>query len=156
MEKGKSAEGNDQGRQAIASQPVKNVIDIIEDSDSRSDIDIPLKQRTPVLENSDNHLTAHAQSSDQKINMVDSVTLPKATRLVTRGQIHSKRAATELKDLDVPNLKARVSFASARTITSKPFVALDPASIRRGFQEGGASSKKEDLKKCKYYMISYG
>ena len=104
MEKGKSAEGNDQGRQAIASQPVKNVIDIIEDSDSRSDIDIPLK---PVLENPDNHLTAHAQSSDQKINMVDSVTLPKATRLVTRGQIHSKRAATELKDLDVPNLKAR-------------------------------------------------
>jgi hypothetical protein len=63
----------------------------------------------------------------------------------TRG---AKRAATQLKA--VP--KARVSFASARTI-SKPFIPLDPASIRRGFQEGGASSKKEDLKKSTYIML---
>lgn len=161
FENGKSDEENDQGIMVIASQPVKKVMDTasgmtqarIEVSDSHSDIDIPLKHRTPVSENSNRHLTAHAQSSDQnqKIITVDRVSLSKAA---IRGPIHSKHAATQLNDLDVPNLKARVSFASARTTTSKPFVALDPASIRRGFQEGGASSKKEDLKKC-MYIISY-
>ena len=65
-------------------------------------------------------------------------------KLAEAFQSRPKHAATQLKE--VP--KARVSFASARTTgTPKPFVPLDPASIRRGFQVGGANSKTEDLKK---------
>jgi len=44
-----------------------------------------------------------------------------------------------------PAPKARVSFASARTSSPKPFVTLDPDSIRRGLQEGGENSKKRDI-----------
>jgi hypothetical protein len=59
-------------------------------------------------------------------------------------------AVTQLKEAP----RARVSFASARTIPNlKPFVPLDSASIRRGFQKGGASSKKEYLKKGAYYVV---
>lgn len=100
--------------------------------------DIPL-----ILENS-NGRTSSQSAQSIRLAVVDLEVIQ-----------NLKLAATQLKVMP----KARVSFASARTTIPnlKPFVLLDPASIRRGFQEGGASTKKEDLKKGMYYvMLSYG
>ena len=104
-------------------------------------VNIPL-----VLENS--HGRTSSQSAQSTYTLRPAVVDLEAIK-------NPKRATTQLKVMP----KARVSFASARTTIPnlKPFVLLDPASIRWGFQEGGASSKKEDLKKGMYYiMLSYG
>jgi hypothetical protein len=104
------------------------VIDI-EDLESVSrpespDVNIPLK-RALVVENSESN--SHS----------------------TQGP---KRATTQLKEVPRVRVAFASASASARTVP-KPFVPLDPASIRRGFQEGGASSRKEDLKKGTYDVV---
>ena len=103
------------------------------DSDSDSEVDGPLTKQhasASVLENSNG---LHSTSSTQSSHVQVGIDTP-AVRI--EGQKH---AATQLKEAR----KARVSFASARTTSApKPFVPLDPASIRRGFQEGGVSAKK--------------
>ena len=136
-ENGKSvnSKGNDQDPTVTTSQPAKKIIDT-EVSDSHSDLEVDIP---PVLEHSNSH-THSIHGHDILDTPAEAIQGPKHAQA---------RAATQLKE----GPKARITFASARIApNSKPFVPLDPASIRRGFREGGASSKKEDLKKGTYIM----
>ena len=105
--------------------------------DSESEVDVPLKRHASasVLENP-NHRHSHGTSSSsqpESTHVQVGIDTP-AVRIEVQ-----KHAATQPKEAR----KARVSFASARTTSApKPFVPLDPASIRRGFREGGVSAKK--------------
>ena len=121
------------------------------DSDSRFNIGdefgvtIKGKGHALVLEKSKGLSTQSSHGGNElSIDSRDVDSPNPGLKLAEAIQSRPKHAATQLKE--VP--KARVSFASARTTgTPKPFVPLDPASIRRGFQAGGANSKTEDLKK---------
>jgi hypothetical protein len=133
------------------SQPAKDSEMIVDSQGDDSDcllepeVGNVLKQHALALENSKGRSSqsSHGHGGNEPITVhVDTIKPAEAIQ-------GPKRAATQLKE--VP--KARVSFASARTTTTpRPFVPLDSASIRRGFQEGGASSKKEDLKKGTYII----
>jgi hypothetical protein len=141
----------------VTSQPAKEVNQVIDTEVMKSCSDIDIRYVLPlkcvlVLYNFNGCSTSNAQpeteSSGPQAEAIHRVSVDadrQAIRLPLGG---SKRAATQLKEIP----KARVSFASAgatggaRTIP-KRFVPLDLDSIRRGFQKGGASSKKEDLKK---------
>ena len=142
-----NSKGNDHGPTVTTSQPSKEVIYYSNDSsEPEIDSDIP-QNHTLVLENS-GHSNTQSTGSGHEVISVDPVTVTLAEEI--RGP---NRASTQLKEIP----KARVSFASACTIRNlKQFIPLDPTSIRRGFQEGGASSKKEDLKKGMYIMLIYG
>lgn len=180
-ENGKSVKGKSvkKGPTVTTSQPTNETTDI-EDSDSCSEVDFPLnlKQRALVLENSNGRTQSSYGGEDldsRPDSGSDDIPLKLKRRALALENLNGptqfshgghkptddvdimaeaiqgpKRAATQLKEVS----KARVSFASARTTPNlKPFVPLDPASIRRGFQEGGANSKKEDLKKGTYIML---
>ena len=112
---------------------------------SHSNIDIPSKSVAKHVENS-NSTGRHCDNEVQVITQ--AINLEADTETTHHGPTQ-KHAATKLNEVPrATHGKARVFFASAsaRTI-SKPFVPLDPASIRRGLQEGGASSKMDSLKK---------
>lgn len=143
-----NSKGNDHGPTVTTSQPSKEVIYYSNDSYSEPEIDLDIPQNhTLVLENS-GHSNTQSTGSGHEVISVDAVTVTLAEEI--RGP---NCASTQLKEIP----KARVSFASARTIHNlKQFIPLDPTSICQGFQEGGASSKKEDLKKGTYIMLIYG
>lgn len=140
----KSVKSNNQGSTVNISQSAKQMIDI-EDLDSSSEVDSPLKWHALVLENSKSCSTSTQSSHGGHKEVINIDTTP------VEAIQGPKHAATQLKE--VSNLKACVSFASACSTTPKPFIPLDPASIHWGLQEGSASSKKEDLKKGTYIML---
>jgi hypothetical protein len=147
LEKGNSVKENaNQDPTIIISQPAKDIGDSGSHSNSRN----ALSDRRQ-----DSELITQPVStgSDRDVETQSAAEVTDRRTVIQKP----KRAATQLKE--VP--KARVSFASARTtsttstVTPKPFIPLDEASIRRGFQEGGASTKKEDLKKGTYMLVIY-
>ncbi|KAF8957943.1 hypothetical protein BDZ97DRAFT_2061944 [Flammula alnicola] len=147
--------GKDQGS-TTSQHRVEEVIDV-EDSDP--EVDIP-PMRAPAFEHSRRSTQSNGEHDDTTQHKCapvlehwrrstqsnskhhEAITLDAAAEATQAP----KRAATQLKAPPKP----RVSFASART--PKHFVPLDPASIRRGFQEGGASSRKEGLKKTTAFV----
>jgi hypothetical protein len=115
-------------------------------SSTHSDVVISLKRR--VLGSVEN---SKSRSDGSREVITIDIDTPDVTPLESPTIHPAEHAATQLKEIP----KARVSFASARTSKPGPkqFVPLDPASIRRGFQEGGASLKEKDLKKGTYIML---
>jgi hypothetical protein len=105
----------------------------VEDSDSRSvsEVGTSPKRHALVLENSNGCSTQPSHG--------DHDTLAAGSKAIQGQKSATSMNVTQLKEAP----KARVSFASARTTPNiTPFVPLNPASILRGFQEGGVSSKK--------------
>jgi hypothetical protein len=151
----KSVKGNYQEPTVTTSntsQPAKKMIVDSQGDDSDSllepEVGNALKPHVLALENSKDRSTqsshGHTGSGNEPTITVHIDAIKPAEAI--QGLKH---AATQLKE--VP--KARVTFASARTTTTpRSFVPLDSASIRRGIQEGGASSKMEDLKKGTYII----
>ena len=156
----KSVQGNHHNLTLITtseSQPAKEVTDSESDiENSHLNVDIPSKSVAKHVENSNStgrHCDDEVQVITQAINLEADTETAAATHHASGPT--QKHAATQLNE--VPRAtrgKARVFFASAiaRTI-SKPFVPLDPASIRRGLQEGGVSSKMDSLKKSMSRLI---
>jgi hypothetical protein len=128
LENRKSVKGNHQGPMAVTTSSSQ-----AQGENFSSKVDIRLNCAL-VLENSNGNAHTQAQASSHEA----TITIDELDVNTTEASKGPKCAATQLKAVR----QARVSFASARSI-AKPFtfVPLDPDSIRRGFQKGGASSK---------------